>query len=303
MGELKEMHPDFKRAWNTDTSIEYTDSQLYDARKEYFSDWQIKEDEFLNEQFELISKKCNTKRFFQNNSFVIGCLCECQSEEKRKQVELENKMKRMQRLDKLKDASLLGAMYKEASFSKLDMNRPDDFVAAVERCKNYCRQWTEVYKQGLGIYLYGDVGVGKSLLTACIGNYLLNHFVPVLFTNFNEISKQIRKCYSTNSPESVFIDRLCSVDLLIIDDIGTEILVKEDGTKNWLQEKMYDIVNSRYINRKPTIFSSNESLTELVQKCGLMKKTVDRIAAMSTAKIKLQGSSYRLIEQNKPTIF
>ena len=93
------------------------------------------------------------------------------------------------------------------------------------------------------------------------------------------------------------------MDLLIIDDIGTEILVKEDGTKNWLQEKMYDIVNSRYINRKPTIFSSNESLTELVQKCGLMKKTVDRIAAMSTAKIKLQGSSYRLIEQNKPTIF
>lgn len=43
---------------------------------------------------------------------------------------------------------------------------------------------------------------------------------------------------------------------------------------------------------------------DLVQNCGLMKKTVDRIAAMSTAKIKLQGSSYRLIEQTKvSTIF
>ena len=92
------------------------------------------------------------------------------------------------------------------------------------------------------------------------------------------------------------------MDLLIIDDIGTEIVIK-NGEKTWIQDKIYDVINARYINQKPTIFSSNESLVDLVEKCGLMKKTVDRIAAMSTAKIELRGSSYRLIEQKQNLIF
>jgi len=125
----------------------------------------------------------------------------------------------------------------------------------------------------------------------------------VLFTNFFEIAKQIKKTFTDNSmTESAFIDRLTSVDLLIIDDLGTEIVTK-NGERTWLQDKIYDVINARYINQKSTIFSSNESLVDLVERCGLMKKTVDRIAAMSTAKIELRGRSYRLQQQNQTDLF
>lgn len=280
-----------------------TDEQLLNCRKSKLRDHEIKEDEHLTENYELICNKCGGQRYFQHKEMVVVCLCECQSKAIEEAEERRKAEERMQSLQKLKELSLLGKRYQNATFENLDMNRPDDFKRAVERCKKYCENWSEIKKQGLGIYLYGDVGTGKSLLTACIGNYLLAKFTTVLFTNFFEIAKQIKKTFTDNSmTESAFIERLTNVDLLIIDDLGTEIVMK-NGEKTWIQDKIYDIINARYINQKSTIFSSNESLVDLVERCGLMKKTVDRIAAMSTAKIELRGSSYRLQQQNQTNLF
>ena len=286
-----------------DDSHEYSEQELLASRKRAFKDYKAREDEHLTENFELICDKCGHHRYYQNNNFVVTCWCKCQQEADEERKRQERAQQRMASLQKLKELSLLGKRYANASFETLDMNRPADFVNAVERCKKYCENWEEIKEQGLGIYLYGDVGTGKSLLTACIGNYLLARFTTVLFTNFFEIAKQIKKTFVDNSmTESAFIDRLTNVDLLIIDDLGTEIVTK-NGEKTWLQDKIYDVINARYINQKPTIFSSNESLVDLVENCGLMKKTVDRIAAMSTAKIELRGSSYRLTEQTKTDLF
>lgn len=291
------------RLMSHDTTKEYNEQELLQERKKYFDNYELKDDEHINEDFELVCNNCETKRYFQHNNFVVTCRCKCQAEAIEEEKRQQEQRQRMKILENLKSASLLGEKYKNASFEALDLNRPESFVKAVQRCKTYCEKWKEVKQLGLGIYFYGDVGTGKSLLTACIGNYLLSQMVPVLFTNFFEIAKQIKKSYNSNTmSESDFIERLASVDLLIIDDIGTEIVIK-NGEKTWIQDKIYDVINARYINQKPTIFSSNESLVDLVEKCGLMKKTVDRIAAMSTAKIELRGSSYRLIEQKQNLIF
>lgn len=288
---------------NNPSQDNMTDEQLLNCRKNKLQDHEIKEDEHLTEDYELICNKCGGNRYFQHNEMVVVCLCECQAQAIKDEEERKKAEERMQSLEKLKKLSLLGKRYQNATFETLDMNRPDDFKRAVERCKKYCENWAEIEKRGLGIYLYGDIGTGKSLLTACIGNYLLSKFTTVLFTNFFEIAKQIKKTFTDNSiTESTFIERLTNVDLLIIDDLGTEIVVK-NGEKTWIQDKIYDIINARYINQKSTIFSSNESLVDLVEKCGLMKKTVDRIAAMSTAKIELRGSSYRLQQQNQTNLF
>lgn len=280
-----------------------SEEELLNVRKKYFAKYKMREGDCLTENCELICEHCKGKRYWQDGNFVAGCLCKCQSQALEEQRELEQKKQRLMRFEKLKQASLLGERYKNASFDSLDLNRPQDFIDAVARCKKFCERWEDVKKEGLGIYLYGDVGTGKSLLTACIGNCLLSQMIPVLFTNFFEISKQIKKSFSDSTiTESDFVEKLATIDLLIIDDIGTEQMVK-NGERTWLQDKIYDVVNARYVNKKPTIFSSNESLVDLVENCGLMKKTVDRIAAMSTAKIKLQGTSYRLTEQQETSIF
>ena len=297
--------------FNANAKVDYSPEELKIVRENFLKkeDFKLEEDEYIDkETFTVLCKNCHTSPYVQHNNFIVKCRCQCKQaiiDAKRKEEkEFLEKQRKMERLKQLQRASLLGDRYKDASFENLDLNRPEDFLTAVKRCKTYCEKWEEIKRLGQGIYLYGDVGTGKSLLTACIGNCLLNKLVPVLFTNFFEIAKEIKRTwnYNNNETESDYIYRLSEVDLLIIDDIGTEKMLK-DGEITWLQEKIYDVINARYINKMPTIFSSNESLTELVEKCGLMKKTVDRIASMSSAKIKLQGSSYRLKEQKNSAIF
>ena len=88
------------------------------------------------------------------------------------------------------------------------------------------------------------------------------------------------------------INKIANVDFLFIDDLGTEKVTK-DGEDTWLQDKIFEVINKRYNNMKPTIFTSNYSLQELVQDRGLLDKTVDRILEMSTAIIKVEGRSNR----------
>ena len=61
-----------------------------------------------------------------------------------------------------------------------------------------------------------------------------------------------------------------------------------------MQTVLFDIINERYNQGKPTIFSSNYSLNELVNLRGISEKTVDRISGMTSgAVIKIEGKSRR----------
>lgn len=259
------------------------------------NDFEIKADEYFGKDGLIFCKHCNTPRTWisDDGSFKVRCLCKCQKD---KQQELEKQIQaalEFEKIKSLKELSLLGRRYTNSSFENLDMNRPQSFVKAVKRCKSYCDNWDLVKKQGYGIYLFGSVGTGKTELVACICNALVARLVPVIITNFLEISKKLRDSYNREvETENEIISRLAKVELLIIDDIGSEKLVK-NNKESFMQEKIYDIVNRRYINKMPTIFTSNYSIQQLIDERGLEIRTADRIAEMSNAVMKLDGSSYR----------
>ena len=245
----------------------------------------------------LYCTKCHTRRVTNNIIPLFGkrmpVPCECMKEAERKEKEREEHQAKQAQLDRLRSASLLGDRYKDTTFDKTDLNASADFQRAYKRCKKYCEIADEALKHGYGIYLFGDSGTGKTHLTACICNELINRYQQCLFTNFFEIARLIRSTWNNNTDAEVVIKRICEIDFLFIDDLGTEVL-KRNGEDNWLQEQVFDIINKRYNNKKPTIFSSNHSPNELITQRGMMQKTVDRIAEMSKAIIKLSGESYRL---------
>ena len=274
-----------------------------EAREKYFRDYKVKADEYLTEKYELVCKKCGDKRYFQAEGFVAVCNCKCKIEGYEREQRQKELVERMEQLESLKEVSLLGKRYKEASFEKLELKRGEEYIKAVERCKKFCERWEQVRAKGVGIYLYGDIGTGKTLLTACIGNRLLEKGVAVLFTSFLEIARALKDKYSRNESELSFMKNLEQVDLLILDDIGTEVIVKSTKEKSWLQEKIYEIINARYVQKKSTIFSSNESVLELHIKCGMQEKTVDRIVEMSTVRLELRGTSYRMEKREQERVF
>ena len=262
------------------------------------NDFEIKADEYLGKDGLIFCKHCNTPRTWisDDGAFKVRCLCKCQ---KSKQQELEKQRQAalaFEKIKSLKELSLLGRRYANSSFENLDMNRPQSFVKAVNRCKAYCNNWKIVKSQGYGMYIFGSVGTGKTELVACICNQLIQNLVPVIITNFLEISKKLRESYNREiETENQIIDKLAKIDLLVLDDIGSEKLFKNNG-ESFMQEKIYDIVNRRYINNMPTIFTSNYSIQQLIDERGLEIRTADRIAEMSNAVMKLDGSSYREIK-------
>lgn len=268
-------------------------------------DFELKDDEYIKDDL-IFCKTCNTPRLWksEDGEIVTKCLCSCQTKARDISIEAEKAKQKMLKLERLRINSLLGTKYKNSSFENLDLKRPNSFVVASKRCKKFCDNWELVKSEGCGIYLFGTVGTGKTELSACICNYLMQRYIPVLITNFLEVSKDLRASYhANNESEMQIIDKLTNIDLLVIDDIGTEKLVKQDGSNSFMQEKVFDIINLRYINKMPTIFTSNYSLNQLITERGFEQKVVDRIAEMSQAVIKLEGTSYRRELVNRNQIF
>lgn len=257
----------------------------------------LKDDEYLKDDM-IYCKKCNEHKLFVGEilgverTFNRKCQCDREADERQRRIDAE--IEHMAKIKKLQDASLLGERYKNAYFKNCMIGNNETFDNAYARCKRYCENSDEILKKGYGMYLWGDKGTGKTYLTACMANELINQYKVVLFTNFFEISKSIRATFKGNGSEVNIINKIADVDFLFIDDLGTEIVTK-DGEDNWLQEKIFEIINKRYNNMKPTIFSSNYSLQQLVQERGLLDKTVDRILEMSTAIMKFEGKSQRSI--------
>lgn len=272
---------------------------LMEANLQSSAKIEVQDDEYVKNDV-IYCKKCNTHRTtvidVLGNKRVVRCICKCQKEERDREEAMQKEIEKQIRLAKLQEASLLSDRYKHVTFDNCKTGENASFDEAFNRCKKYCENSNKVLENGFGIYLWGDKGTGKTHLTSCMANELIKQYKQVLFTNFFEISKSIRSTFKGNGNEADLINKIANVDFLFIDDLGTEKVTKE-GEDTWLQDKIFEVINKRYNNMKPTIFTSNYSLQQLVQERGLLDKTVDRILEMATAIMKVEGKSNRTIRK------
>lgn len=126
---------------------------------------------------------------------------------------------------------------------------------------NFVKNFGQMQEKGKGLYLYScKPGSGKTRLAASIGNALIKtHQVSAKFITTIGLIKEIQSTYDeeTGLKESELIDAIKQVDVLILDDIGTE------KHTNWVNETFFNILDSRMSNRKITIFTSNAKIEEL----------------------------------------
>lgn len=208
-------------------------------------------------------------------------------EEERRQREEEHR-RRMERIERLFFQSRLGKRFRERTFDTFEVQEHTKkaYEIALDYAKNF-----EVYKEkGEGLFITGGYGVGKTHLAASIANYLIsNEIATVIFGNVTTLLGRIRHTYSDSSQyeEEQIMKELYDVDLLIIDDLG-----KEKPTQ-WVEEKLYMVINQRYENYKPIVVTSNLELEEIEQRlenCG--GAIVSRIIEMCRG-IKIVGPDFR----------
>lgn len=263
---------------------------------------EVMEGEYRGSDGFIYCSECRSRRSTMGFKREVRCICKCQAEKRDRELNLEKQLAKQKRIEKLVTNSLMGRKYRAVNFDNTEPGEAS-FNVAFKRCKKYCEVADKVLEMGVGIYLFGDKGVGKTRLTACMANYLMSQNYTTLFTNFTEISKEIRNTFGNNNvSEKNIISGVANVDFLFIDDLGVERVAKDDKDL-WLQEKIYEVINSRYNNKAPVIFTSNFSLRELIESRGLDSRTVDRIMEM-TEVMKIEGYSYRArARQNAEKLF
>lgn len=255
----------------------------------------LKQNEYLKDSM-IYCKQCNEPKlyYFKEMGRYVRVACSCDQKEYEEEQQRKQQEMLMQRIKTLQSASLLDERYRGVTFANTQLEGADEtFINAYNRCLKYCENYEEVLKNAYGIYLVGGTGTGKTHLTACMVNYLLEKSIPCIFTNFYEIVRLIRSTWGRNVQESEMIDKIINVPFLFIDDFGTE-RVLTNGNDNDMQDKIYEVINRRFNAKKPTAFTSNNTFKQLIEEKGLMKKTVDRLVGMCNAIIEVKGESYRL---------
>lgn len=140
-------------------------------------------------------------------------------------------------------------------------------AVAAKTITYYLENFDEMKNRGMGLYLFSETkGSGKTRMVVGIANSLLkNH--QVKFAGSTTIIKEIKRTWNKRpgedgTNESQLLDSLATVEVLIIDDFGTETAGRENPV-GWINDKFYQIINDRYVGKKVTIFTSNESLDRL----------------------------------------
>lgn len=134
---------------------------------------------------------------------------------------------------------------------------------ALKAVNYWLEKLDEMKERGMGLYFYSDKkGSGKTRMVASIANELIyEKGIQVKFCTSLQILNEIKASWEKKDSgysESRLLDFLCTAEVLIIDDFGTE-----QSDKPWINERFYHIINSRYIDRKITIFTSNNRLDKL----------------------------------------
>ena len=122
-----------------------------------------------------------------------------------------------------------------------------------EFAHDYVDHFREHKKNGLGVLFYGTVGTGKTFMSACIANALIDSGYSCYMTTFSRISNKLQ---STFEKQDV-IDDLMKYDLLIIDDLATE------RDTEYMNEVVITVIDERYRCGKPLIVTTNLTGSEL----------------------------------------
>ncbi len=159
----------------------------------------------------------------------------------------------------------------------------DTAKRAYDMARNFVRDFDSRFQN---LFLYGSTGVGKTFLSHCIAHDLLESSHCVLyFSAFDLFDRLAQTAFSRKSETDPGEEFILDCDLLIIDDLGTEL------TNSFVSSQLFLCINERIARRKSTIISTNLKLEDFSSTYS--ERTFSRIAS-NYQMIKLIGNDIRI---------
>lgn len=240
-------------------------SNLFDAMAKRAEEQNPAESDDYTEDGLLYCGKCHTRKQCRIELFgqvrIVPCLCKC-GVEKRDAEEAERKRReRMMEIRRMRDLGFADAEMQNWTFDRDDgMNEKIS-----EAARKYVENFEEMKKRGQGLLLFGGVGTGKTFISACIANALIDKGYPCLVTNFARLVNTLSGMFEGKQN---YIDNLNNFDLLVIDDLASE------RDTEYMGEIVQNIIDSRYRAGLPLIITTNLTSEELKNPAEIRKKRI-----------------------------
>jgi len=183
---------------------------------------------------------------------VMGAECDCMRAKRLVREAEEAKAEADRFIAKLRKASLIDKRLMDASFDSAQIT--DDNAKVIKMAKRYVEKWDKMVESNQGIMFWGKPGSGKSYISACIANALIDKGVPVVMTSCIRLTDIIQ---SGDESEGAVLRKLNKAKLMILDDLGAERMT------DYSIERVYSIIDARYRSCLPLIVTTNLDKNDL----------------------------------------
>ena len=171
-------------------------------------------------------------------------------------------------------------------FSAYTRAHRENLSEAIKMAEMYARTISDRW-----LAIEGPYGSGKTHIAVSIARFHIFNGGQAIFTTAPDLLDMLRKTFAPNSEEtySESFDRMRNIGLLVIDDLGVE------SSTEWAKEKLFQLINYRYINRLPTIITTNIPLQRQEARISsrLMQKDIVQHIIMDVPDYRSLGFSMR----------
>lgn len=238
------------------------------------------------------------------NDFGMKRRCpECAriADEKRLKEEMEAKEKKAEQLRMAKIEANMACSGIPLRYARKTLTNfgptTDEQKKILAYCEMYAARFDEVMDSGKSLIFSGGPGVGKTHLSCGIANDVLKKGHAVLYTSVARIVREVRSSWrSSEMSEQGVIDGFCRYGLLIVDEVGVQT-----GSENE-HNILFDVLNLRYENLRPTILLTNLPIMDSADTDGgvikglqgyIGDRLLDRMRENGGRAFALTGTSYR----------
>lgn len=160
-------------------------------------------------------------------------------------------------------------------------------LAVMKNAHLIAREFVDTFTDEFrNLFLYGDTGIGKTFLSNCIAKELIDRAFSVIYLTAYEFFDTLAKGkFEKDDAAQMMTEHIFDCDLLIIDDLGTEL------SNSFTVSELFLCLNERLLRRKSTIISTNLSLESIVDIYS--ERTFSRITSNYTM-LKLTGDDIRI---------
>jgi DNA replication protein DnaC len=196
--------------------------------------------------------------------------------------------------------------YEDCRLSTFDPISPSH-ASALEKALKFCRGYPFLgHDEGLGLLLTGNTGVGKThLAVAVLRELVTQKGARGQFWDFHQLMREIKNSYDaeTKTTEIQVLAPVMETDILLLDDLGAWRIT------DWMNDTLFQILNSRYLAKRPTLITTNfqdRSVDEVKRADALERREffVDRIGQRLRSRIvemclivQIDGKDFREMRQ------